>query len=256
MRLQIASWLKRRAGARVFPVRFIVALPLLAQAWVAVAVVAVVLRTIFSPGHASIIHAPLLLAALVMPALALQFSLSHVMAGRLFAQPDFRFARVGRWRELNAVDCASVDHYGTAGLLAMLLAGLLLNIPVRAAEFLAAMPTPSLHAPGWYLPLYTMMLVDLALLSSCYAALVGFAVRRVPIFPRLLVGIWLLDLLVQFLISGVMSMVPHVPPTVNTALASLLSGNVKKVMISMAIWIPYLLLSPRVNLTYRYRIPA
>jgi hypothetical protein len=51
-------------------------------------------------------------------------------------------------------------------------------------------------------------------------------------------------------------MTPHVPVAVQTSLATLLSGNVHKVMISMAIWIPYLLMSPRVNLTYRHRVPA
>jgi hypothetical protein len=34
----------------------------------------------------------------------------------------------------------------------------------------------------------------------------------------------------------------------------LLQGNIKKVMISMVIWLPYLILSERVNLTYRSRV--
>jgi hypothetical protein len=36
----------------------------------------------------------------------------------------------------------------------------------------------------------------------------------------------------------------------------MLEGNLKKVLISVAIWLPYLLLSRRVNLTYRLRVPA
>jgi hypothetical protein len=40
------------------------------------------------------------------------------------------------------------------------------------------------------------------------------------------------------------------------ALHALLEGNVKKVLISMALWLPYLLLSTRVNVTYRHRVPA
>jgi hypothetical protein len=36
----------------------------------------------------------------------------------------------------------------------------------------------------------------------------------------------------------------------------MLTGNVKKVLISMALWLPYLLLSTRVNVTYRHRVPA
>jgi hypothetical protein len=36
----------------------------------------------------------------------------------------------------------------------------------------------------------------------------------------------------------------------------MLEGNLKKVLISVAIWLPCLLLSRRVNLTYRWRVPA
>jgi hypothetical protein len=48
----------------------------------------------------------------------------------------------------------------------------------------------------------------------------------------------------------------YVPPQVAEALHHLLYGNVEKVMISVAIWLPYLLLSKRVNVTYRSRIPS
>jgi hypothetical protein len=43
---------------------------------------------------------------------------------------------------------------------------------------------------------------------------------------------------------------------VAAALTALLTGNVKKVLISIAVWLPYLLLSARVNVTYRHRVPA
>jgi hypothetical protein len=49
---------------------------------------------------------------------------------------------------------------------------------------------------------------------------------------------------------------PGLPPQVATALHSLLEGNVKKVLISVGLWLPYLLLSTRVNVTYRHRVPA
>jgi len=202
------------------------------------------------------LHCLLLGLSLAAPAIVLQAILRHYRDGALFSQPDLRLARIGRWRQIDAIDCAGFAHYGAGGLMVMLLAGLLLNIPVRAFEFLAAMPTPSTHAPLWYYSLHGMMLADLALLPACYAGLVGLAIRRVPHFPRLLAGVWLLDLGVQFAIGGIMSVMPHVPAAVQTSLAALLSGNVQKVLISMAIWIPYLLLSPRVNLTYRHRIPA
>jgi hypothetical protein len=46
------------------------------------------------------------------------------------------------------------------------------------------------------------------------------------------------------------------PLNVVEALSTLLDGNVKKVLISAALWVPYLLLSTRVNLTFRHRLPA
>jgi hypothetical protein len=39
-------------------------------------------------------------------------------------------------------------------------------------------------------------------------------------------------------------------------LQSMLEGNVKKVLIIAALWLPYLLLSKRVNVTFRHRVPA
>ena len=48
----------------------------------------------------------------------------------------------------------------------------------------------------------------------------------------------------------------NLPPDVAGALQALLEGNTKKVLISVALWLPYLLLSSRVNVTYRRRVPA
>jgi uncharacterized protein involved in propanediol utilization len=53
-----------------------------------------------------------------------------------------------------------------------------------------------------------------------------------------------------------MATAAHLPGTVGAALQGLLEGNVKKVLISVAIWLPYLLLSKRVNVTFRNRVPA
>jgi hypothetical protein len=46
------------------------------------------------------------------------------------------------------------------------------------------------------------------------------------------------------------------PPTVAGALHTLLDGNVKKVLISVFLWLPYLLMSKRVNVTFRHRVEA
>jgi hypothetical protein len=48
----------------------------------------------------------------------------------------------------------------------------------------------------------------------------------------------------------------HLPAPVADALQTLLFGNVKKVLISACLWLPYLLLSTRVNVTFRQRVPA
>ena len=89
-------------------------------------------------------------------------------------------------------------------------------------------------------------------------ALAGFvaALRHVPLFPRLLAAIWGMDILMQTLIARAMGSIADLPPAVAVALHELLEGNLKKVLISMALWTPYLLLSRRVNLTYRSRVPA
>ena len=50
--------------------------------------------------------------------------------------------------------------------------------------------------------------------------------------------------------------VAYLPGPVGVSLADMLEGNLKKVLISVAIWLPCLLLSRRVNLTYRLRVPA
>jgi len=77
----------------------------------------------------------------------------------------------------------------------------------------------------------------------------------VPLFPRLLVAIWGVDLAMQLGIAQVMSQMPDLPRGVAAGLGAVLDGNIKKVLISAALWAPYLLLSRRVNLTYRSRAP-
>ena len=62
--------------------------------------------------------------------------------------------------------------------------------------------------------------------------------------------------MMQIAIARTMAGVGDLPPAVGAALGDLLEGNVKKVLISVALWTPYLLLSKRVNLTFRHRLPA
>ena len=137
-----------------------------------------------------------------------------------------------------------------------LLLGMMLNVPIRAAEYLAAIPPLPLASPAWFSMLHLAMTFDLVLFSSLYMIAFVAALRRVPLFPRLLVAIWLCDLAMQLIIATLVAGMPGLPADVAAALHSLLEGNSQKVLISMALWLPYLLLSTRVNVTYRRRVPA
>ena len=95
---------------------------------------------------------------------------------------------------------------------------------------------------------------DVVLFTSLYTVAFVAALRRVPLFPRLLLAIWIGDITMQLVTAQLVASTPGLPATVAGALHALLEGNVKKVLISVALWLPYLLLSRRVNVTYRHRV--
>jgi hypothetical protein len=97
------------------------------------------------------------------------------------------------------------------------------------------------------------MTLDVVLLSSLYTIAFIAALRRVPLFPRLLVAIWAIDMAMQFGIAAAVA-THGLPHDVAAALRTLLDGNVKKVLISAGLWLPYLLMSKRVNVTFRHRV--
>jgi hypothetical protein len=99
------------------------------------------------------------------------------------------------------------------------------------------------------------MTLDVVLFGSLYMIAFVAALRRMPLFPRLLLVIWLADLTMQLATAQMVS-ATHIPAPVADAVHTLLIGNVKKVLISIGLWLPYLLLSTRVNVTFRHRIPA
>ena len=187
---------------------------------------------------------------------------SMVLALRWFAdgdrlpQPAVRLARIGSWQPVDRSRALRHTLYGAGGIMVSLLVGMLLNVPLRAMEYLAAMPALSGAVPAWLATLQLMMTIDVVLLSSLYVIAFVAALRRVPSFPRLLIGIWLLDLSMQLFTARIVAGMPDLPASVAAALQSLLEGNVNKVLISIALWLPYLLLSKRVNLTYRNRVPV
>lgn len=188
------------------------------------------------------------------PVATLAFALRMFPPGRVYAQPAIRLARYGRWRRVNCVDARALPQFGAVGLMASLLVGMLLNVPVRTVEFLFAIPALGGAAPQWYQILFHIMVADVVIMTSLYVFAFVMAIRLVPFFPRFLLLVWGMDLLAQLGIAKVVAMTGTVPVRVEYALLDLLEGNLTKVLISAAIWLPYLILSDRVNITYRQRV--
>jgi hypothetical protein len=188
------------------------------------------------------------------PLLSMALALIWFADGDRLPQPSTRLAIAGRWRNVTRDDARRHALYGSSGIMVSLLVGMLLNVPVRALEYLAAMPALSGRVPEWLSTLHFAMTFDVVLLSSLYTIAFVAALKRVPLFPRLLAAIWLIDITMQLGIASVVAGTEGLPSPVADALHSLLDGNVKKVFISVCLWLPYLLLSKRVNVTYRHRV--
>ncbi|MCF2514822.1 DUF2569 domain-containing protein [Sphingomonas sp. G124] len=224
--------------------------------WVGVAILACALRVAVSPIHSvpdlsTFLPYILLVGA---PLASMMLALHWFKNGDGLPQPRTRLARYGRWRNVERVEAQQHPLYGSNGIMVSLLVGMLLNVPVRALEYLAAMPAIAGNVPLWLSTLRFVMTLDVVLLSSLYT--IGFVagLRRVPLFPRLLVAIWLIDIVMQLGIATAVAGTQGLPGQVARALHALLDGNVKKVLISVCLWLPYLLMSKRVNVTFRHRV--
>jgi len=190
------------------------------------------------------------------PLLSMALALIWFKDGHLLPQPTTRLAIAGKWRSISSSEAQHHPLYGSGGIMVSLLIGMLLNVPVRALEYLAAMPALSGPIPAWLSTLHLMMTLDVVLLTSLYTVAFVAALRRVPLFPRLLVAIWAVDITMQLGIARAVAGTEGLPGPVAGALHTLLDGNVKKVLISLCLWLPYLLLSKRVNVTFRHRVEA
>ena len=234
-------------------------LPRILKLWLAAAFAASMVRVYMSPlggqlpEFSTFVPYALLILA---PAVSMLLALRWFADGDSQPQPATRLARLGRWKSLSPAAARAEPLYGTTGLMVSLMIGMLLNVPVRALEYLATMPALVGPVPAWLDVLHTMMTIDVVMLTSLYTVAFVAALRRVPLFPRLLAAIWAIDLTMQLLIAQSVAATPGLPKAVAGSLHQFLNGNVDKVLISVAIWLPYLLLSRRVNLTYRLRVPA
>ena len=167
--------------------------------------------------------------------------------------PGMRLALFGRWRNLRKLEAKRHPLYGTTGFLTSLLVGLLFGVVMRTGEFFMIQPALLAHAPAWSHTLYLAMAVELAMMNFFYVVCFVLALRRVPLFPKMLAYVWMLDILSQVAIAWSLSGV-GLPSEVATPLSTLLMANINTVMVSIAIWVPYLLLSDRVNVTFRQRV--
>ena len=194
------------------------------------------------------------LLVVLTPVISTLLALRWFAGGENQPQPATRLAVIGRWRTVPRAQATRDPLYGTSGIMASLLIGILLNVPVRAAEYFVSIPPIPIAAPRWLSVLHFAMTFDVVLFGSLYMIAFVAALRRVPLFPRLLAAIWMADLAMQLVTARLVADAGGVPPAVANALLHLLDGNVKKVLISIALWLPYLLVSRRVNVTYRHRV--
>ena len=193
---------------------------------------------------------------IVAPFVSTLLALRWFAAGDWQPQPVTRLAVIGRWKTVDRATAKADPLYGTSGIMVSLLIGMMLNVPVRALEYLAALPAISANVPAWLATLHMAMSFDVVLFTSLYMIAFVAALRRVPLFPRLLAAIWLCDIAMQLFVAKLVAGAEGLPSTVAAPLHGLLEGNINKVLISVALWLPYLLMSRRVNVTYRSRIPA
>lgn len=165
------------------------------------------------------------------------------------------FSQIGRWKSVSVRDAIRHPSFGPIGFMASLIAGMLINIVLRTFEFMLAIPALTTDAPDWGVALFWLAAGDTVIMNFFYAVCFVMALRTVPLFPKMLLYTWLMDILLQLTLATQVS--AYAPPAeVVTALESFLLGNIKQVLISVLIWMPYLILGERVNVTYRHRIAS
>ena len=196
---------------------------------------------------------PYLLVA-IAPVAGLQLALRAFPNGLMTVRPSLHFSLYGRWRRVSVVDACNSPDFGPSGFMASLLIGLLLNVVLRSVEFLMAVPALSTRAPEWGQSLFHLMAADVAVTGFFYMVCFVMALRSVPYFPKMLLFAWGLDILAQLLIASAIGPMEGLPAPVAGSLHTLLEGNISKVLISAFVWLPYLILSDRVNITYRQRV--
>lgn len=242
---------RMRARSLAVPAALEGRLTRLMTGWLVLVALASLLRVASSPLGAGVSMSSLF-AFLLLGAAPV---FSAMMAMRWFATESLPLPRpTAKWRALSPAEAKAHPLYGAGGIMASLLVGMLISIVLRGAEYLAAMPAISASAPAWLATLHLALTADVVLFTGLYAIAFVAALRRSPLFPPLMAMLWGADLVMQVGIAQWVAAQPDLPTGVAAALHRLLDGNISKVLISVALWMPYLLLSTRVNVTYRHRI--
>lgn len=232
----------------------------LAAGWVALAGAAAALRMAFpgSPVNEAWDAWPMLIAyiAIIGAPISGYLLARSAYSSKAARKPlDFHLSFIGNWRRISRDRASAHRLFGPVGFMASLLIGLILNVVVRSGEFFLAMPAMSATAPDWAMTMFAVMAADVIVMNFFYMVAFVMALRSIPLFPRMLLFVWLTDVVMQVMIAQQIGRIGSLPPEVVEPLVTLLEGNLQKVAISIAIWLPYLMLSDRVNVTYRWRLP-
>jgi hypothetical protein len=145
-------------------------LPRIMTFWFMLAMAGCAVRIAASPHHAAPDLATFLPYVLVVgaPLVSMGLALIWFREGHLMPQPTIRLAIAGKWRKVDRATAARHRLYGSTGLMVSLLVGMLLNVPVRALEYLASIPALTGAIPAWLATLHFMMTFDVVLLTSLY----------------------------------------------------------------------------------------
>ena len=141
----------------------------------------------------------------------------------------------GQMAAHHRADAEGHSLYGTGGIMVSLLFGMMLNVPIRAAEVSRCDAADPGRAAALVVVLHFAMTADVVLFSSLYMIAFVAALRRVPLFPRLLLAIWLGDLAMQLATAQIVACDEPSDRSRDGVADLCCSGNVKKVLISMAL---------------------
>src|SRR4051794_30860457 len=131
--------------------------------WLLVAGLLSALRILSAPhdvAHASLATFASYMLVVVAPFASTLLALRWFSRGHLQPQPATRLARAGAWQRVSRGEAARHPQYGASGIMVSLVMGMMLNVPVRAAEYLAAMPPMPAAVPHWASVLHFAMTLD------------------------------------------------------------------------------------------------